>query len=348
MLNSWKLNEWILNKWMLKSGLLLVLIMLLTLRVSAQQDKPPITVYLDGERIQFEAEPFVERGSVLVPFRPIFTKLGLSMEWDASARKVIGKKPGLTIELQIGAETAWVNGHSYQLSVAPVLRNNQTFVPLRFISEHAAREVNWNEAKQVIYIAKTEAVILYVLKEAMSLSDSESRMVYFMEELKSEQALVKVNVFNSNEESIWQYRLARTATGGQWKVVASQLRYRKAVNGQQETAAMPGEVNVADVDRVVIQAVLESSRAEMGLDLDQDDFRFKIGNAKFLSGDSMEAKLRYSILAQRISGPTIPDSVSDYVVLVKKKSNGQWEIAESRELSRDYRVDAVIAFLQNN
>jgi hypothetical protein len=345
MLNSWKFNEWMLNKWLLKSGLLLVLVMLLTLRVSAQQDKPPITVYLDGERVQFEAEPFVERGSVLVPFRPIFTKLGLSMEWDATARKVIGKKSGLTIELQIGSETAWVNGQSYQLSVAPVLRNNQTFIPLRFISEHAAREVNWNEAKQVIYIAKTEALILYVLKEAMSLSDSESRVVYFIEEMKREQALVKVNVFNSNEESIWQYRLARTATGGQWKVVASQLRYRKAVGGQQEAAVNLGEVNVSDVDRIVIQAVLAASRAEMGLD--QEDFRFTIGNAMFLSGDSMEAKLQYSILAQRISGPTIPDSVSEYVVRVKKESSGQWEITESRELSRDYRVDAVIAFLQN-
>jgi hypothetical protein len=343
MLNSWKLNEWMLNKWLLKSGLLLVLVMLLTLRVSAQQDKPPITVYLDGERVQFEAEPFVERGSVLVPFRPIFTKLGLSMEWDATARKVIGKKSGLTIELQIGSETAWVNGQSYQLSVAPVLRNNQTFIPLRFISEHAAREVDWNEAKQVIYIANTEALILYVLKEYIGSSASESRRVYLIEEMKNEQVLVKVNVYNSDEESIWHYRIARAAITGQWKIVSSQLRYRKTVN--VEAATSSSDVNVSEEDRNGIKAVLEASKAKR--EQEQDDFNFKMSDVHFLAGDSMEAKLQYTILARRISGIMVPDSVSNYVTFVRKVEDGQWEITETLEVSRDYRVDAVINFLRN-
>lgn len=83
-----------------KSMLVTVLLLLLTLpaNVSAEQ---PITVSIDGESVNLQVPPIIREGKTLVPFRPIFEKLGLKITWDQKTQSVQGKKDGLNIQLKV-------------------------------------------------------------------------------------------------------------------------------------------------------------------------------------------------------------------------------------------------------
>ncbi len=307
---------------------------LLTSQVAAQHDERPITVVVDGEQLEFQMKPYVEKGTMLVPFRPIFTKLGLSMEWDSTARKVIGRRQGLVIELQIGSTTAWVNGKSYQLAVAPALKEGHTFVPLRFVSEHAEREISWNESKRVVYIAKREELIYQLIGDLIGsqrlVSDNGYHISYEMKELKNDQALVEVKLTGSGEQSVWHYRAGWVA--GQWTVLSGQLRHVNYRNGH---LARTGTVTTSEVYRIVIRAVIEASLSE------RDGFRYTLGKVVFLSGDDQSVKLKYSVFVQRASDGYSPDYVAEHVAAVMLDEQGQWKLAESHLLGMDYRIAAV-------
>lgn len=60
------------------------------------------------------------------------------------------------IVLTIGSTEAIVNGKEITLDVAPVIMNNRTLVPIRFVSEALGYEVSWDEATQQVKIKTTK------------------------------------------------------------------------------------------------------------------------------------------------------------------------------------------------
>ncbi|WP_138495263.1 copper amine oxidase N-terminal domain-containing protein [Paenibacillus pinistramenti] len=129
----------------------------ISLPASAASSDPTL-ILVDGEALQqTSGAPFSSGGTTFVPFRAIFQKLGMQVGWDAKTHKVTGKKAGLTIELTLGSKTARVNGAAQTMAAAPVSRNNSVFVPLRFISQAAGAEVNWEPGSGIIEIATAEA-----------------------------------------------------------------------------------------------------------------------------------------------------------------------------------------------
>jgi hypothetical protein len=116
-----------------------------------------IKVTFDNSPILFEVAPFIDAGSTLVPFRPIFQRMGLEVSWNNEQRTVIGKKDGLTITLPIGSTTASVNGKSITLPVPAKIVNEVTFVPIRFVSETSGYNVTWDNTSRTVMIQSPEA-----------------------------------------------------------------------------------------------------------------------------------------------------------------------------------------------
>ncbi|QNK57607.1 copper amine oxidase N-terminal domain-containing protein [Paenibacillus sp. PAMC21692] len=139
------------------AGLLLIMTMLfagsgIVHAQASTTSHPPVRVVLDANTMTFGEQPFIEKSTTLVPFRPIFEKLGLTIGWDPDTRTVTGEKEGIHIELQIDNPVAKVNGKSITLPVAPKLKNKTTFVPLRFISESVESKVEWDSANRTAVI----------------------------------------------------------------------------------------------------------------------------------------------------------------------------------------------------
>lgn len=117
----------------------------------------PVTVTLDGEKIQFDVQPVIKDGRVLVPFRAVFEAFGAYVNYDEATKTIISEKEGQEIEFKMNSKTAVVNGNQVSLDVPPSIINGRTLVPLRFIGENYDGQVNWDEAtKQVTIITNDQ------------------------------------------------------------------------------------------------------------------------------------------------------------------------------------------------
>ncbi len=112
-----------------------------------------IRVYINDERIIFgDVDPILQNDRTLVPMRKVFEKLGAVVGWDDATQTVTGIKGDRTISLTIGQSAATVNGESVLLDVPACIVDDRTLVPIRFISESLGAVVNWDEAKNTVYI----------------------------------------------------------------------------------------------------------------------------------------------------------------------------------------------------
>lgn len=130
--------------------------MLSTAAIAASNEP---SVYLDGEKMTFDVNPFIENDRTLVPFRAIFEAVGAEVEWDAETRTVIAArdKNGETtvITLQIDS-TAFVNSEEKTLDVPAKIVGDRTFVPLRFVIEALGEKVEWDNANYSVVITTAQ------------------------------------------------------------------------------------------------------------------------------------------------------------------------------------------------
>ncbi len=111
-------------------------------------------VSVDARAYQMDVAPFIDKtsGRTLVPVRFVSEYLGFEVSWDPVLKQVTIKGSNKNIVLTIGSKTAYINGTTYEMDVAPTILNSRTFVPLRFVSEIMGYNVNWDSKTQTITI----------------------------------------------------------------------------------------------------------------------------------------------------------------------------------------------------
>ena len=102
-------------------------------------------ITIDGKQKVMDVAPYIEpsTGRTLVPIRFISEAFGADVEWEPEFKVVTIKLNDTVIKLQVGNSIATVNGNKVQLDQPPVIKDNRTMVPLRFISEAFGATVEW-------------------------------------------------------------------------------------------------------------------------------------------------------------------------------------------------------------
>ena len=116
------------------------------------------SIVIDGVVEEYDQPPVIENGRTLVPMRGIFETLGASVEWEAETQSILASRSGTTVELEIGDNTAYVNGESVALSVPPKVINGRTVVPLRFVSESLGADVGWDSGSRTVRISSEDGI----------------------------------------------------------------------------------------------------------------------------------------------------------------------------------------------
>ena len=94
--------------------------------------------------------PVMESDRTLLPIRAVVEAMGGALTWDEETQTAVVAKGDAIILLKIGSNVAFVNETAHTLDVAPVIINDRTFLPIRFIAESFAYEVNWAGDTQTI------------------------------------------------------------------------------------------------------------------------------------------------------------------------------------------------------
>jgi hypothetical protein len=84
----------------------------------------------------------------------------MKIKWEAETRKIYLEYGDKRIELQIGRKYAVVSSlaqpekqEKIQLDTPPIIQNNRTLVPLRFIGETFGSYIEWNANEQRILVS---------------------------------------------------------------------------------------------------------------------------------------------------------------------------------------------------
>lgn len=88
---------------------------------------------------------FVENDRSYVPVRFISENYGGDVEWIQETQTVNITFKGRTISLTIGTPEITINGKVTKLDVAPIVRNDRTFLPLRACTEAIGKEVFYSD-----------------------------------------------------------------------------------------------------------------------------------------------------------------------------------------------------------
>ena len=140
-----------------------------------------ISVYLNGERLEFDVMPQIIDGRTMVPMRVIFEALGAEVEWRETTQEIIAKKRNnerretIYAELRIDRNSievfAVADGviddlgecdlyyrqppiiaETIMLDAPPKIMNGRTLVPLRAVSEIFGAEVAWDADNRTVTI----------------------------------------------------------------------------------------------------------------------------------------------------------------------------------------------------
>lgn len=108
---------------------------------------------VNGAEKSIDTVPIIIDGRTLVPIRAITESMGGTAEWKAEENAVTINCNGHNIKLTLNSNNAQIDGNSAVLDVAPILINDRTMLPVRFVSENIGFNVGWDGATQTVTVS---------------------------------------------------------------------------------------------------------------------------------------------------------------------------------------------------
>ncbi len=119
-----------------------------------------IKVLINGQTVMFDVSPQLINDRTMVPMRKIFEDCGAKVDWDEKTQTVTAVRTvsdpweikTTEVKLTIGQNKIIINGQEKEIDVAPVVIDDRTLVPVRFISEALGGIVEWIDDTQIVKI----------------------------------------------------------------------------------------------------------------------------------------------------------------------------------------------------
>ena len=100
-------------------------------------------IKIDDVVVKSDTAPEQKNNRTMVPLRVISENLGAQVHWQDS--QITLAMDQTTIKLNLNNRTVIKNGEKEQLDVQPYMKNNRTYVPIRFIAETFGSQVHYNQ-----------------------------------------------------------------------------------------------------------------------------------------------------------------------------------------------------------
>lgn len=144
---------------MKKLLILLFLFLLIFCRSSANNpefiETDSVQVIINGKKANLSSPVLIANESLLFPLRNLidfFPYSGIEIFWDAKEKQTILLAENSQLTFKIDSEKALLNNNDFLLPTTPVLYKNQTFVPLRIVSEFLDCRIAWDNPSKSVFI----------------------------------------------------------------------------------------------------------------------------------------------------------------------------------------------------
>lgn len=119
-------------------------------------NRPSASVTVDGQRL---SGGVIVSGAnrVLVEMRPVFERLGATVDWDANRMIVRAYTPKRGVELALNSNIIFIGAEKTTLDSPPIMRDNRVYVPLRAVSQAFGAQVKWDGGTRTAMIMTDKA-----------------------------------------------------------------------------------------------------------------------------------------------------------------------------------------------
>lgn len=114
-------------------------------------------VFVNNKEVKFNKNmgfPLSENNRTLVPIRVISENMGYKVGWNSTLKQVTVQNNDRMVILNINSTTATVNGKQVTMDTKAQIKDNRTYVPLRFVAENMGATVEYKNigGTQYVYI----------------------------------------------------------------------------------------------------------------------------------------------------------------------------------------------------
>lgn len=116
-----------------------------------------ISILINDVELEMDVAPIIIDDRTLVPVRAAMEGLGATVDWDSDTRTVTITE-ALTIIMSIDSTAVTIltydgSEEAVEMDVAPIIIDDRTMLPLRFLAETFGFEVDWDDETRTVLIA---------------------------------------------------------------------------------------------------------------------------------------------------------------------------------------------------
>lgn len=119
----------------------------------------PVQLYIGNAPVAANPSAVLAGEYTLVPLRIVAENLNCQVDWSEEDQRITITQGAITMTMQIGhSEVQFSDGIVHTLPTPPILFQDSTMVPVRFVSETLGKSVQWHAPTQSVFI---DADVLY-------------------------------------------------------------------------------------------------------------------------------------------------------------------------------------------
>ena len=107
------------------------------------------TMFVNGKAYEKDVAPVIMNDRTLVPIRFVTESLGGKVAWNEKEKEVVLTIDGKEIKMTIGKVLE-------KYGVAPVILNDRTYVPVRFVADELGATTTWDAVSKMVTVTKIE------------------------------------------------------------------------------------------------------------------------------------------------------------------------------------------------
>ncbi len=114
------------------------------------------SAWIGIEKTELKVSPYSEDGTTMVPLRFIIDLLPCDFTWNSESMTAIIDYQDYHFEIGIGKEYCTIGNQTREVTKPAVIKNGQTFIPLRLVAEAFGAHIDWfSESRSILLIFDT-------------------------------------------------------------------------------------------------------------------------------------------------------------------------------------------------